>query len=342
MMMIQSAGARRSAGRPDRTSPMASIRKALVAAWERNPPLAVVGVGMVLALAATLVGLVLDPRVITGAPAWLKPAKFAISIAVYSFTLIWLLSFIRGHRRLVAGIGWGVAAGFALEMTLIALQAARGTTSHFNVATPFDAAVFGTMGAAIVVVWLLNAGAAVLLLRQRFVDPVVGWGLRLGLMIALVGMALAFLMTRETPAQEAAAAATGAMPIAGAHAVGVPDGGPGLPIVGWSTIGGDLRAAHFVGLHALQALPLVAWLVGRFAPDWLSMRRRVALVQIAGVGYLGFTLLLAWQALRGQSLIAPDGLTLAAVGALLALVAAGALAALGRVDRLPRRLFAAR
>jgi hypothetical protein len=190
------------------------------------------------------------------------------------------------------------------------------------------------MAAAIVVVWLLNAGAAVLLLRQRFVDPVLGWGLRIGLLIALVGMALAYLMTRETPAQEAA----GATAIVGAHAVGVADGGPGLPIVGWSVVGGDLRVAHFVGLHALQALPLVAWLVGKYAPSWVSMRRRVTLVQIAGFGYLGVTLLLAWQALRGQSLIAPDGLTLAAFGALLALVAAAAtLATLGRARLSPTR-----
>jgi hypothetical protein len=312
------------------TAIVSAARRNLAAAWTSNPPLTVVGLAMGLALLGFVVGLLVDPTVITGAPAWLKPSKFAVSIAIYSFTLVWLLSFIRGHRRLVAAISWGVAAGFALELALIALQAARGTTSHFNVATPFDAAVFGTMAVAIVFVWLLNAVAAVLLLRQRFLDPVLGWALRFGLLIALVGMALGFMMTRPTPAQEAAADAGGAMPIAGAHAVGVPDGGPGLPVVGWSAVGGDLRVAHFVGLHALQALPLAAWLIGRFAPAWLSTRRRVALVQIAGVGWLGLTLLLAWQARRGQPLIAPDGQTATAFALLLALVVAATLAVLRR------------
>lgn len=328
------APARHRAPRPANPAAIvAGARGALAAAWANNPPLAVVGLAMGMALFGFAVGLVLDPRVITGAPAWLKPAKFAVSIAIYSFSLIWLLSFIRGHRRFVAGIGWGVAAAFAVEMTLIAMQAARGTTSHFNVGTPFDAAVFAIMAAAIVFAWLLNAGAAILLLRQRFVDPVLGWGLRFGLLIALVGMALAFLMTRETPAQ----AASEAPAIVGAHMVGVADGGPGLPVVGWSVVGGDLRAAHFVGLHALQLLPLVAWLVGRFAPAWLPTRYRSALVQIAGIGFLGLTLLLAWQALRGQSVIAPDSLTLVAIGALLALIAAATVAALGLARRAAAR-----
>jgi len=37
---------------------------------------------MMFVLVVALIGLLLDPRVITGAPAWLKPMKFAISISI--------------------------------------------------------------------------------------------------------------------------------------------------------------------------------------------------------------------------------------------------------------------
>jgi hypothetical protein len=112
------------------------------------------------------------------------------------------------------------------------------------------------------------------------------------------------------------------------HAVGVADGGPGLPLLGWSTTGGDLRIGHFVGMHALQGLPLLAGLLslrGR-ALD-ASLRLRVVLV--AAAAYAAAVVLVTWQALRAQPLLAPDGLTLAAA----ALVAAGAAAALARTGR---------
>ena len=86
-------------------------RAALARAWAINRSLTLLGVLMLVTLAITLVGLLIDPRVITGAPAWLKPFKFAVSIAIYSFTLLWMLSFVQGRRRLVNMVVVGDLAG---------------------------------------------------------------------------------------------------------------------------------------------------------------------------------------------------------------------------------------
>ena len=295
-------------------------------AWALNPPLAFVGAAMGVTVAVALVGLVADPRVITGAPAWLKPMKFAVSIAVYCFTVLWLLTFVRSRPRLVRAIGWVTAVGLAVEMALIVAQVVRGTTSHFNVGTAFDAAIWSAMGAIVVSVWVAGMLLAVLLVRQRLADPALAWSLRLGLVVAVVGMAVAFLMTSPTPEQLAAA---GGPRVAGGHSVGVADGGPGLPVTGWSTVAGDLRVAHFVGLHGLQVLPAVGYLLTVLPARRLGGRHRVALVWTVGLAYLGLVLLLAWQALRGQSVIAPDAITLAALAALGGGAVAVALAVLG-------------
>ena len=306
------------------TSPPRRDLRALVRrAWAVDRPLTLTVGIMIVTLGLTLVGLVLDPRVITGSPAWLKPAKFAVSIAVYSATLLWLLSLVRGRRRLVRAVGGVTAGALVIEQVIIVGAAALGTTSHFNLSTAAHAAAWSTMGAAIALTFAVALLLTVVLLVQRLPSPALAWGLRLGLVAALAGMGVAFLMTTATPEQLAAAEAGGELPVAGAHSVGVADGGPGLPLVGWSTVGGDLRAAHFVGLHGLQVLPLLGWLLSTRAPRWVGSRHRVALVVTAGAGYLGLIALLTWQALRGQSLVAPDGLTF---GALAALVAAFALA----------------
>ena len=165
----------------------------------------------------------------------------------------------------------------------------------------------------------MNLLAALLLLIQRMPDPAFAWALRLGLLVSLFGMAVAFPMTQETPAQERAADKAGIdeAPIQGAHSVGVKDGGPGLPVTGWSTTGGDLRVGHFVGLHGLQALPLFGYLLVLVAPAWLRPGHRVALVWTAGLAYLGLVGVLTWQALRGQPVISPDARTLGALCAVL-------------------------
>jgi hypothetical protein len=308
---------------PNRLS-IPNPRDLLRHAWAFSRPLTLVGVAMLLTLLAALAGVLVDPRVITGAPAWLKPAKFALSISVYCFTLLWLLTFVRGRPRLVALIAWVTAVALLIEMVLIAYAAALGTTSHFNVSTTVSAAVWTTMGLSVVLVWAANLLTIVLLLIQRLPYPAFAWALRLGLIVSFVGMGLAFLMTSPTPEQIQAAGVDGEMPIAGAHSVGVEDGGTRLPITNWSTTGGDLRVAHFFGMHALQALPLFGFLVAIFRPGWLRSGHRVALVWVVGLSYLGFVLLLAWQALRGQPVISPDASTL---GALLALFTTAGVAA---------------
>ncbi len=93
--------------------------------------------------------------------------------------------------------------------------------------------------------------------------------------------------------------------------MGVSDGGPGLPLVGWSTVGGDLRIGHFLGLHAMQVLPLFGFALTRaWATRRWSRRQRTQLVWLGGGAYLGFMVIVTWQALRGQSIVAPDLLTL--------------------------------
>jgi hypothetical protein len=286
-------------------------------AWSSSRPVTFVGSTMLLVLAVSLAGLLLDPRVITGAPAWLKPMKFAISISIYCFTLLWMLTFVRSRPRLVGLISWVTAVALLVEMVLIAGAVAFGTTSHYNVSTPLHTAVWATMAVSIMVVWPMNLLAAVLLLFQRMPDPAFAWALRLGLIVSLVGMGVGFLMVSETPAQERAADKAGIeAPIQGAHAVGVEDGGPGLPVTGWSTTGGDLRVPHFVGLHGLQTLPLFGYLLALFAPAWLRTSYRVALVWTVGLSYLCLIGLLTWQALGGQPVISPDARMLVALVAL--------------------------
>ena len=286
--------------------------------WRADRTLTVAALLMLGALAVFVAGLAMDPRVITGAPAWLKPAKFAISTAVYMFTLAWVFTYLSEWPRLRRLVGRATAAIFILEVTIIALQAWRGTTSHFNVSTPLNAALFAVMGSAIVVQTLVSASVAVVLWRQTFQDRALGWALRLGMVITIAGASLGGLMTRPTEAQRQEIATTHEVSIVGAHTVGAPDGGPGLPGTGWSVEHGDLRVPHFIGLHALQVLPVITLLLWRRRIEDV---RRVRLMLVAGGSYAAVFSILIWQALRGQAFIAPDAFTLAALGLWIALTA---------------------
>ncbi|MGH3997828.1 MAG: hypothetical protein ACRDTJ_10245, partial [Pseudonocardiaceae bacterium] len=243
--------------------------------------------------------------------------------------LLWLLTFVQGKSRVVRVVSWCTAVALAVEMLLIAWAVVTGTTSHFNVSSAVNASVWGAMAFFIVVTWIAALVTAALLIRQRLPDAAFAWGLRLGVLVAVVGMGIAFFMPFPTPEQLALAQQTGELPVIGAHSVGVPDGGAGLPVTGWSTVVGDPRVPHFVGLHALRVLPLVGYLASRVAPGRLASGHRVALVVVAGLGYAGLVALLTWQALRGQPVTAPDATTMLVVGTAFAVMLVAVLSVVG-------------
>lgn len=299
---------------------------ALRTAFGWHPPLMVLAAAMAGLTVVGVVGMIVDDRILTGLPIWDKPTKFAISVLIYCLTWAWLVAQLPTRRRRAWWAGT-VAAGFlGVEMVVIVGQVLRGTTSHFNQTTDFDAWAWRTMGLSIVVVWLATLYVCAQLFRRRDGDPARLLAVRAGAVLAVVGMALGFLMTTPTRAQIAEG-----LSISGAHTVGLPDGGPGLPLLGWSTVGGDLRIPHFVGMHALQALPLVLIALELLAPRvpalaTAAVRRR--LVGVAAFGYTGMLAVLTWQALRGQPLVHPDAATLLAAGAVALATAAGAVRAL--------------
>ena len=298
---------------------------ALTRLWNRNPPLALLCLTMLISLGIFTVALYLDPRILNGQLLWIKPAKFAVSILLYSATLIWMLEFVEGSERtlrIVKIASWIIAAMFVVEVVAIFGQAARGRISHFNISTVEDAVVFNVMGTAIMTLFVAHVVITWIVLRQRTDEPTFTAGLRAGLLVAALGMLVGYLMVIPT-SEQIELMGQGVNPgLSGSHTVGAPDGGPGLPLTGWSTEAGDLRIAHFFGMHAMQILPLFAlWLRRRTnraaLPDNGTQLKQRTYVRIFAVMYAGVTLALTVQALRGESFAHPGAITIASFAAII-------------------------
>lgn len=258
----------------------------------------------------TVVLAITDPREIVGQNAWFKPLKFALSIGIYAVTLAWLIGQVRRFRRLADALGTVTAVGLLVEIVIIAGAAAVGTTSHFNIATPLNSTLWAVMAVSITIVWLASLVVGLTVALSPGPDAARNLAIRAGVVLGIVGMGLAFLMTGPTEDQ-----LSDLQGVAGAHAVGVADGGPGLPFLGWSTEGGDLRIPHFVGLHALQAIPLGLLALELLARRFLVLREPRVRFRLVLVGALAFAAalgILTWQALIGESIVQPSVPVLAA------------------------------
>ncbi|SOD89670.1 hypothetical protein [Spirosoma fluviale] len=231
-------------------------------------------------LFCTVLALTTQTQVL-GINAYIKPIKFLASTAILAWTMAWYLAELPQSGSIKA-YAWMFVVVFAIELGIIIWQASRGKLSHFNIATPIDGLLFSLMGIAITVftLWTAYIGFLFFRLDTTAISPAYLWGIRLGILLFVVFAFQGFMMAGRL-----------------AHTVGAPDGGPGLAVLNWSTRYGDLRVAHFLGMHALQLIPLFAYYVA-------TSPRQVFLV--SAVYFIVVTALLV-QALAGKPLLAGLG-----------------------------------
>jgi hypothetical protein len=206
----------------------------------------------------TYFGTLLDGRLVSQqfvqANVWAKPLKFQLSMALQLLTVWWALEYLSRHGSPLRGQALLVGALLVtviFEAGYITLQGARGVPSHFNRASGWESVASS----------LMAAGAYVLVGTSAWIGCVAGWrwlqqqpfqGEPMLLAIAL-GFGMMFLLAGWT------GSALGQH--RGPFVQPVPPNGITVPLTLWRLDVGDLRIAHFMGNHSMQALPLVAWLL---------------------------------------------------------------------------------
>ena len=211
----------------------------------RNPALFVFGSLNLLAALVFLVLTQLSKTQVTGVNAWFKPFKFALSIGILAWTMAWFMADLNAPQA-IAAYNWAFIATLGFEIVYIAIQAYRGQMSHFNFSSPFYQFLFMLMGfaAALITLWTGYIGILFFQADLSTLPDYYILSIRLGIILFVIFSFEGAVMGAKAQ-----------------HTVGAPDGSPGIPLLNWSTQFGDLRIAHFMGMHALQVLPLLSWYV---------------------------------------------------------------------------------
>lgn len=250
----------------------------------RSPVLAFTGALHLMLLLATMALLLLDSREVLGINVWIKPMKFMASLTIYLWTIAWLIGYIENARGSVLAISRGISTCMIIETACLLVQACRGVRSHFNHDTPFDSTVFGIMGVGIAIDTLLMIWMLALFLRGESMIPrVYLWGIRLGIVVFLVGAVVGGMMSDNE-----------------GHTIGAVDGGPGLPFLNWRIDAGDLRVAHAFGLHGLQIMPFLGYILSRRARRTQGSSYSLAILVSITVIYSLLILATLLQALSGR------------------------------------------
>ncbi|MEL6558970.1 MAG: hypothetical protein AAFQ94_12350 [Bacteroidota bacterium] len=230
-------------------------------------------------LLAAIIFLILSyliPVEFGGTNAWYKPLKFALSTAILCYSLTWYLGYLP-KDSVNLFVSWVIVITLGFEVVYIAWQAAKGQASHFNLSTPFYSFMFSLMAIAATVATIAIGYFGLRFFANSFPElpNYYLWALRCGFVIFVIFSFEGFLMGGRL-----------------AHTVGESDGGIGIPFLNWSTTAGDLRIAHFIGMHALQVLPILSY----------YLLKDVKLTMVLSVCYLLLAVFVLVQALGGNSL----------------------------------------
>lgn len=233
----------------------------------------------------SLIGLAIDDRTLMGVNVWVKPVKFTVSTAIYILTIGFLLTLFPysiTKKRVINGI---VTWTLFIEVAIIICQASRGVQSHYNTSGLFNAVLYLGMGFLIMINVLILIMLVIDTIRLKLnTKKSIQWAILIGLLIVLFSSWIGGQMISQL-----------------SHNVGVADGGSGLPLVNWSTVGGDLRIAHFFGLHGIQIIPFFAfWVLKKWQ---LPFRNQIILVTIFGLLYAAWIGFVFYQAKQGIPLI---------------------------------------
>ncbi len=232
---------------------------------------------LTLALIFTFLSLLTHIQV-GGVNAWFKPIKFSLSIGIYALTVSWYSGYLGGKWN-TGLFNFVTIVTLGFDLGYIAVQAARGEASHFNLSTPMYAALYALMALAAAIATMMTTYMAVIFLSSSDLKLPLHylWAIRFGLIIFIIFSFQGFVMGSKLK-----------------HTIGGEDGGQGMRFFGWSLEFGDGRVAHFFGMHALQIIPLASFYL--LKNIWLTL----AFALIYG-SFATFTLL---QALRGRAFLA--------------------------------------
>ena len=211
-----------------------------------------------------------------GVNAWYKPFKFAFSTLTFVWAMAWYCYYLPEFN--IQLFSWSIIVLLGFEVIYIALQASKGQLSHYNSSTPFYSAMFSLMALAATLATLYTAYVGFLFFRNSFPDLPNHylWAIRLAIIIFVIFSFEGFAMGSRLN-----------------HSIGALNDNSNWFIVGWSKTVGDLRVSHFIGMHALQILPLISFYI---------LKNTKATV-VLSLFYLLLALFTLFQALQGRPLI---------------------------------------